>query len=80
MDISDIIKNMIPITLFNIRKVSQIFSRVTHNETLFVVKNNVPIAIISLPKEYELLRQLFTVCKKAKEKRYPLGSCERISF
>lgn len=78
MDISDIIKNMIPITLFNKGKASQIFSRVNHNETLLAVKNNVPIAIISPPKEYELLRQLFTTCKKAREKGYPIESCEKI--
>lgn len=78
MDISGIIQNMIPITLFNKGKASQIFSRVTHNETLLVLKNNIPTAIISPPKEYELLRQLFTACKKAREKGYPIESCERI--
>lgn len=78
MNVSDVIKNMIPITLFSKGKASQIFSRVIQNETLFVIKNNVPIAIISPPKEYELLRKLFSTCKKAKEKGQPIESFERI--
>ncbi len=79
MDITGIIKNIVPITLFNKGKSSQIFSRITHNETLVVVKNNSPIAIISSPTEYELLRQLFVACKRAKEKSYSSESQELIS-
>ena len=70
MDIVNLIKSIVPITLFNKGKASQLFSKVNHNETLVVVKNNTPVAIITSPKEYELLRQLSNACKKNLEKSF----------
>ena len=67
MDFADLIGNIVPITLFNKGKSSQQFSKVSHNETLVVVKNNSPVAVIVPPKEYQLLRQLFNACKKNAE-------------
>ena len=56
LDISRFIKNIVSITLFNKGKASQMFSRVDKGETLVVVKNNKPVAIILSPEEYELLQ------------------------
>ena len=58
MDISGVIEKIVPITLFNKGKASQQFSRVKNGETLVVVKNNVPVAIMVSPEEYILLQQL----------------------
>lgn len=64
MDISRFIKNIVPITLFNKGKASQMFSRVHKGETLVVVKNNTPVAIILSPEEYELLQEFPKVYTK----------------
>lgn len=58
MDISRFIKKIVPITLFNKGKASQLFSRVHKGETLVVVKNNTPVAIILSPEEYKLLQEI----------------------
>ena len=64
MDISRFIKNIVSITLFNKGKASQMFSRVQKGETLVVVKNNTPVAIILSPEEYELLQEFPKVYTK----------------
>ena len=64
MDISRFIKNIVSITLFNKGKASQMFSRVNKGETLVVVKNNAPVAIILSPEEYELLEKFPKVYAK----------------
>lgn len=64
MDISRFIKNIVSITLFNKGKASQMFSRVKEGETLVVVKNNSPVAIILSPDEYELLQKFPKVYMK----------------
>lgn len=67
MDISCFIKKIVPITLFNKGKASQQFSRVNNGETLVVVKNNIPIAIIVSPQEYELLQKFPKIYQKEAE-------------
>ena len=67
MDMSGILKNIVPITLFNKGKASQLFAKAQSGKTLVVVKNNVPVAIIVSPYEYELLRELSNTCRKAVE-------------
>ena len=64
MDISRFIKKIVPITLFNKGKASQLFSRANNGETLVVVKNNTPVAIILSPEEYELLQEIPKVYMK----------------
>lgn len=64
MDISRLIKNIVPITLFNKGKASQMFARVKDGETLVVIKNNSPVAIILSPEEYELLQKFPKVYMK----------------
>lgn len=64
MDISRFIKNIVSITLFNKGKASQMFSRVHKGETLVVVKNNTPVAIILSPEEYALLQEFPKVYTK----------------
>ena len=65
MNLSRIIKNMVPITLFNRGKSSQYFQKAEANGPILVIKNNTPMAIIISPKEYCDLRDLHSVCKKA---------------
>ena len=67
MDISRMINHIVPITQFNKGKASQLFSRVHHGETLLVIKNNSPVAVILSPEEYELLRKITRVCAKSYE-------------
>lgn len=65
MDLSRIIKNMVPITLFNKGKASQYFQKAKANGPILVIKNNTPTAIIVSPEEYCQLRDLHSACKKA---------------
>lgn len=67
MDISRMINHIVPITQFNKGKASQLFSRVSHGETLLVIKNNSPVAVILSPEEYELLRKVTRRCTKSYE-------------
>lgn len=53
MNLSRFIKGLIPITQFNKGKASQLFMRAQDGETLVVMKNNVPVAVILSPEEYE---------------------------
>lgn len=73
MDISRFIKNIVSITLFNKGKASQMFSRANKGETLVVVKNNTPVAIILSPAEYELLQSF----PKVYAKEIELGNTAR---
>lgn len=56
LDISDLSKKLVSITQFNRGKASPLFSRAQHGETLLVIKNNAPIAVVLSLEEYELLR------------------------
>ncbi len=67
MDISGMFKNIVSITHFNKGKASQLFSRATKGETLLVMKNNMPVAVILSPEEYELLRKFPRECSKAQK-------------
>ena len=67
MDISHMINHIIPITQFNKGKASQLFSRANHGETLLVIKNNSPVAVILSPEEYEILRKVSRICTKSYE-------------
>lgn len=58
MDISGLFKNIVSITQFNKGQASPLFSRAQKGETLLVIKNNMPMAVILSPEEYELLRSL----------------------
>ena len=57
MNITNILKLLIPITQFNKGKASQLFSRVQKGETLVVIKNNVPIAVVISPEEYQIIEE-----------------------
>ncbi len=65
MDISRLFNHIVSITQFNKGKASQLFARANIGETLLVIKNNTPVAVILSPKEYEILRQIPRVCRKA---------------
>lgn len=56
MDISGVSKNLVSITQFNRGKASPLFSRAKNGETLLVIKNNTPVAVVLSVEEYELLR------------------------
>lgn len=71
MDVSGILKTMVPITQFNKGKASQLFSKAQDGNTLVVVRNNTPVAVIVSLDEYELLRELVKACKKTTEKERP---------
>ena len=58
MDISGLFKNIVSITQFNKGQASPLFSRAQKGETLLVIKNNMPMAVILSPEEYELLRSV----------------------
>ena len=62
MNISDMIKQLIPITQFNKGKASQLFMRAQKGETLVVIKNNTPIAVVLSPEEYEILSSFPKTC------------------
>lgn len=64
MDISCLLGHIIPITQFNKGKASQLFSRASRGETLLVMKNNTPVAIVLSPEEYEILRKIPRLCGK----------------
>lgn len=53
-----ILNKLIPITLFNRGKASQIFNRLQHEKELIVIKNNVPSAVILSPDEYERMVEI----------------------
>ena len=57
MNIANILKQMVSITQFNKGKASQLFSRAQKGETLFVMKNNNPVAVIISPEQYEVLAE-----------------------
>ena len=56
MDISCVSKKLVSITQFNRGQASPLFSRVKNGETLLVIKNNAPVAVVLSVEEYELLR------------------------
>lgn len=56
MDISGVSKKLVSITQFNRGQASPLFSRAKNGETLLVIKNNAPVAVILSVEEYELLR------------------------
>lgn len=55
-NLSYILNNMIPITLFNRGQAGKIFSEVKNGSLKVVIKNNEPEAIILSPKEYKSLQ------------------------
>ena len=57
MQLSKFINQIIPITLFNKGKASQLFSRVQEGKPLIVLKNNCPIAVIISPDEYKIIEE-----------------------
>ena len=64
LDISGMINTLVSITQFNKGQASPLFSRAQKGETLLVIKNNAPIAVILSPEEYEILRALPKACNK----------------
>ena len=64
LDISGMINTLVSITQFNKGQASPLFSRAQKGETLLVIKNNAPIAVILSPEEYEILRALPKMCDK----------------
>lgn len=77
MDMSGILKNIVPITMFNKGKASQLFAQVKNGKSLVVVKNNAPVAVIVSPHEYELLRGLSKECQKCIATNCSIGSSKR---
>lgn len=63
MNVAELFNKLIPITQFNKGQASKLFARLKNESGLVVVKNNVPIAVIISPHEYELYRKLFDSCK-----------------
>lgn len=69
MDMSGIINQIVSISQFNQGKASPLFARANNGETLLVVKNNAPVAVIVSPKEYEILRKISKICNTTPKKR-----------
>ena len=57
MDLTNVLKQLIPITQFNKGKASQLFSRVQKGETLIVMKNNAAVAVVISPEEYSIIQK-----------------------
>ncbi len=68
MNISNILTQLIPITKFNKGKASQLFTRVQKGETLIVMKNNAPIAVVISPEEYKIIEEYYEHVKKGGNK------------
>ena len=64
MDISRLFSHIVSITQFNKGKASPLFARANNGETLLVIKNNIPVAVILSPEEYEILRKIPRICRK----------------
>lgn len=58
------LKQLVPITQFNKGKASQLFSRVQKGETLVVIKNNTPVAVVISPEEYEMIEEYLPTKRK----------------
>ena len=67
MDISGLLQTMVSITQFNKGKASQLFTRAKEGETLVVIRNSEPVAVILSPREYEILRAFPKLCHKIGE-------------
>ena len=63
LNVTNILKQLIPITCFNKGKASQLFSRVQKGETLIVLKNNVPVAVVISPEEYRIIEEHYASTK-----------------
>jgi prevent-host-death family protein len=59
-----VLKQLVPITQFNKGKASQLFSRVQKGETLVVIKNNTPVAVVISPEEYEMIEEYLPIKRK----------------
>lgn len=64
LDISCLFGRIVSITQFNKGKASQLFLRASRGETLLVMKNNSPVAVVISPEEYEILRKIPRLCGK----------------
>ena len=64
MDISGLSNHIVSITQFNKGQASPLFIRASKGESLLVVKNNTPVAVILSSEEYELLRAISKACNK----------------
>lgn len=63
MGIMDMLNKIVSISLFNQGHASKLFQRANKGDSLIVVKNNSPIAIIISPEEYELFQSLIEMCE-----------------
>ena len=63
MNITNVLKLLVPITHFNKGKASQLFSRVQEGETLVVMKNNIPVAVVISPEEYRIIERYYETSK-----------------
>lgn len=66
MNISEVLEKLVPITQFNQGQASKYFSRAKNGESFVVIKNNAPISVIVSPEEYKLLRDIASICQKAR--------------
>lgn len=55
-------KKLVPITLFNKGKASQIFESVREEKTIFVLKNNRAVSVVLAPEEYSGICALAEYC------------------
>lgn len=63
LNITNVLERLIPITNFNKGKASQLFSRVQKGETLIVMKNNSPVAIVISPEQYKIIENYYNAEK-----------------
>ena len=54
---ADVLNRLVPITSFNKGHASKIFERARSSGPLFVLKNNVPEAVIISPEDYERMSE-----------------------
>lgn len=66
LDVSKVLGSLVSITNFNKGKASKLFSRVQKGETLVVLKNNAPVAIVISPEEYKIIERYYEEKKDGK--------------
>lgn len=80
MDIQNVLNSLVPITQFNKGQASKIFDRVKSEKQIFVIKNNVPTAVILSTDEYFKMKNELEDLMDFKFASERIKSCKRDSW
>lgn len=80
MDIQNVLNSLVPITQFNKGQASKIFDRVKAEKQIFVIKNNVPAAVILSTDEYFKMKNELEDLMDFKFASERIKSCNRDSW